>query len=283
MKKYYIFAAILVIFALGSVPLFVGSKTANKTSTPDQSYIALGDSVAAGVGLKNDSDSSACNRTNQAYSHQVAASFNYALTNIACSGATVPAGILGGQNVNELLVSPQLQQLFSRAKPKLISMTIGANDIGWTSIITKCYTGVCGSDSDSASVQANLAVVSANLKSTFSQIQSHYGPSSPMVIVTGYHQVFPQTVATGCTDLTGIDAGELNWGRQVQADINTTIKDAASGYIFVRYVPIDFTGHELCTTDSWVQGLSDSQPYHPTAAGQAAFAKEIITAVKGLK
>ena len=129
MKKYLIIGALFVVILVAS---FLAFGNNHKVDTPrvatQGTYVALGDSVAAGVGLQYDSDSSACDRTNQAYPDVVAKRLNYKLSNVACSGATLPQGITGKQDVNELLVSPQLQQLFSMPKPKLITITIGAND-----------------------------------------------------------------------------------------------------------------------------------------------------------
>jgi hypothetical protein len=34
----------------------------------------------------------------------------------------------------------------------------------------------------------------------------------------------------------------------------------------------DFTGHELCTPQPYVQGLGAAAPFHPTALGQLAIA-----------
>jgi hypothetical protein len=34
----------------------------------------------------------------------------------------------------------------------------------------------------------------------------------------------------------------------------------------------DFTGHQLCTTQPYVQGLGDPAPFHPTANGQLEIA-----------
>lgn len=277
---------LLVVIPLLAV-IFVVSIMTHHTAPkqvqlPSQAYVALGDSVAAGVGLKYDSDSSACDRTDQSYSHIVAARLNLKLTNISCSGATIGAGISGQQNVNNLLATPQIDQLFTQPKPQVVSLTIGANDIDWTSIITKCYVGVCGSDDDTSAVNAHLNVLTTNMSDVLSKIGDHYGKNVPKVIVTGYHQVFPSSAAN-CADLTGIDANELAWGRQQQANLNTTIQAVVQKYHFAVFVPINFTGHELCTTDSWVQGIGDKQPYHPTAAGQIEYANEIVSAVKAFK
>lgn len=287
MKKYFIGAIVVAALVLVAIVLLRDSgNSSTVTSTkPTKLYVAMGDSVAAGVGLKDDSDASACNRTNQAYPNQVAATLHYTVKNLACSGATLSAGILGKQDVNNLLVTSQLQQLFLRPKPDLVTLTIGANDAHWTSLLTKCYTAVCGTTADQAAVVADLATVSSNIRSALTQIQAHYGSTPPRVIVTGYHQVFPSANVnvSNCSDVTGIDAAELAWGRQLQSSIDETIKQATSSFSFVSFAAIQFAGHELCTPDSWVQGLADKQPYHPTQAGQAAFARSIIQMVKAFK
>lgn len=282
MKKYIIGAAVVTALVIG-LPLALGGN--NKTTDPPAkqgSYVALGDSVAAGVGLKYDSDSSACDRTDQSYPTLTASKLNYQLHNLACSGATLPAGISGKQEVNKLLVSSQLQQLFDLPKPQLITITIGANDAQWTKVLQKCYVAVCGSAEDAADVQTSLATVTSNLQAVLDQLRQHYGATPPPIIVTGYHQVFPMTVSATCTDLTGIDASGLAYGRQLQSSINDSLQVAVKAS-HASFVPINFSGHELCSSDPWVQGLSDLQPYHPTAAGQAAFSSQIISAVKAAK
>ena len=146
MKKYIIGVVIVVVL----IVVAVGVKSQHHTVLAPPvaaagTYVALGDSVAAGVGLKTNSDVSACDRTDESYPHQAARTLNYKLTNLACSGATIPAGIAGPQDVNGLMVQPQLELLFAAAKPSLVSITIGANDANWTAVFAKCYTGICGS------------------------------------------------------------------------------------------------------------------------------------------
>ena len=281
MKKLLIAGTVIALFLMGgSLVLSARRSDVPKAAAPPSgSLVALGDSVAAGVGLAPDSDSSACARTDQSYPHLVAAKQNLNLHNLACTGATLPAGIVGNQAVNQLAVAPQLDQLFALPMPTYITLTAGANDVDWTGFITKCYAGVCGTPADTAAAAARLAAMSQNMQSLLKQIGEHYGDDSPPVLVTGYYQVFPTTTA-GCSDLSGIDAAELAWGRQQQANLNDAIRTATSLFKFATFTPIDFSGHELCSPDSWVQGLSDKQPYHPTPAGQAAYATQIISAMK---
>ena len=166
--------------------------------------------------------------------------------------------------------------MFAGSKPDLATLTVGANDAHWTAILTECYKAECSEASDAPAVTAGLATVSDGLKSALSQVQSKYPVSPPHIIVTSYYQVFPATApSNACVNLTGIDASEISWVRQLQTKLNDTIKQAVSGYSFAAFVPVDFSGHELCTSDPWVQGLGDKQPFHPTQAGQAAFAKAV--------
>lgn len=274
----FLLAALVVLIGVG----YKASHRAVKTATvamPTKSYVALGDSVAAGVGLKDESDSSACDRTKQSYPFIVAKTLNYNLTSLACSSASLTEGVLGSQTVNQLALPAQLDALFALKAPDLITITIGANDADWLQIIGKCYTGICGSAGDTAAVNARLAIVTTNLTAALQRIKDHYGAHQPAVFVTGYYQVFPATTTT-CTDLTGIDASELAWGRQQQAAISKAAKDAIPTSTLYRYVDIDFSGHELCTSDSWIQSIGDKQVYHPTQIGQAEMAKQIVLEAK---
>ncbi len=253
----------------------------HKTMAPavTQSYVALGDSVAAGVGLGNYVDASACNRTNAAYPVLLARKQSLRLTSFACSGATLGAGILGEQSVNRLAVPSQLTQLESEPRPDLITITIGANDARWTELLAQCYGAMCESASQGLATADSLKLVQQNLHGALTKINNVYQNSPPKVVLTGYYQVFPARQPDRCLDLTGIDAQELVLGRELQAGISQVIKRTAEQFSFATYVPIDFSGHEMCSENPWVQGLSDKQPYHPTADGQAAIAKQIEAAL----
>lgn len=270
------FAVAVVIGGLLLWPHAAAPKPA--PAAPRPPYAALGDSVAAGLGLQPYSDPSACARTDQSYPHQVASGLDLRLYNLSCSGATMQNGILGSQEVNNLAVPAQLDQLFNLPKPRAVSLTVGANDAGWTSFLTKCYRAVCGTPEDTAAVGGSLTTLTSNLQDLFTRIQDHFGPAIPPVIVAGYYQVVPSPAAS-CQDLSGVDAAEQAWLRQEQTALNDAIRTAASPFAFVHYTDVDFSGHELCTDSPWVQGLADPAPYHPTAAGQTAYAKKVMAAI----
>lgn len=264
-----------MLLIIGAVLVLRPNATMPAPAVTKGTYVALGDSVAAGVGLMGDSDSSACDRTNQSYPNQVAKQQKYKLVSLACSGATLPAGVLGSQTVNQLALDAQITQLYAQPNPKIITLTIGANDAHWTDVIKACYVGSCAHID---SIDNDLASVTTNLSSALDQLKQHYGQTLPQVVVTGYHQVFPVSPTADCSDLTGIDGTELAYGRELQSSLNKTIQSVVSNYEFARYAAVDFSGHELCTSDSWVQGLADKMPYHPTALGEQAFATAVLQA-----
>jgi hypothetical protein len=55
------------------------------------------------------------------------------------------------------------------------------------------------------------------------------------------------------------------------ASLNAILKNGAQAAHF-NAVAVSFAGHQLCTDQPFVQGLSDNTPFHPTVAGELAIA-----------
>ena len=101
-------------------------------------YVALGDSNAAAFGLVPLSSFPlmGCAQAAANYPHQVATELGLALTDVSCSGAT-------GLN---LTTTPQvvsdgtapLQNASLSATTDIVTLSIGANDLGFTDIMTFC-------------------------------------------------------------------------------------------------------------------------------------------------
>jgi lysophospholipase L1-like esterase len=103
------------------------------------------------------------------------------------------------------------------------------------------------------------------------QLRSRSNP--PQVILTGYYN----PVSPVCAEVqTAITPAEIEWITTQTTALNQRIQDVADRYEFVDFAPVDFTEHDLCSSDSWVQGLSDTAPAHPTAEGQQAIAAAVI-------
>ena len=71
---------------------------------------------------------------------------------------------------------------------------------------------------------------------------------------------------------------EAAWLRAKVTALNTVIANVVNEYSFTHYVPLDFASHELCSADSWLQGLQDKAPFHPTIAGQNNIAQAVAKA-----
>ena len=96
-------------------------------------YVALGDSYSSGVGTNSYSLSSSCLRGVYAYPYVVSQQRpNTSLNFVACSGATTTS-----------LMSSQIQAV--NASTNVVTVTIGGNDIGFSSLILQCTLGSCSS------------------------------------------------------------------------------------------------------------------------------------------
>ncbi|GAC1391909.1 MAG: hypothetical protein NVSMB46_06150 [Candidatus Saccharimonadales bacterium] len=269
-----------IIFIIIGAVLFGAAFLKNKpsykvsVSPTTKTYVSLGDSVAAGVGLADYTDSSACNRTRQSYPYILAAQRNLQLNDFSCSGATAQSGIEGSQDVNKLSVASQLDQLFSVKTPDLITITIGANDVQWTTLLAQCYAHDCGSTADTEVVDNHLAMLAESIHTIIQKLMTYYGASLPPTEFSGYYQLLPPRLMN-CNEMRGLSDMKLQWERLQQDKLNATIKDAVSGNQGIRFMPINFSGHELCTADPWIQGLGAKAPFHPNDIGQQQIAKDL--------
>lgn len=248
------------------------------TTESSASYVALGDSVAAGLGLPINSSGSAqdtqCGRSPEAYPNIVASRLNLNLTNVACSGATA-GDLFTQQRINGPNPPAQLSQAFANGTPQLITITTGANDAHWAGFIRACYVTDCTGSAYTALAQAYLASMQAKLNFGLSSLQARSNGSPPEVIITGYYDPLSANCSNQAPQIT---PAEITWLRNETANLNQTIQSVADQFSFVKFVPISFNGHDICSGSSWVQGLDASAPFHPTARGQQAIADAVVQA-----
>lgn len=240
------------------------------------SYVALGDSVAAGAGLSTANP--LCDRSTDAYPYAVAASTGLSLAHYACTGAKADEGIYDSQEESFATLPAQLDQAFANGTPDLITLTIGANDARWTQFIRQCYYIRCGYSVDTARFNTYLVDLKLELNVIMAKIHSLSNGSPPQVIVTGYYNPL-STVA--CDNTAGITATETSWLNSRINGLNSAISGTVSKYSYGTFAPVSFAGHGLCSTDSWVQGPSSAMPFHPTSEGQQAIATSILSRYTG--
>jgi lysophospholipase L1-like esterase len=252
-----IFRVILGMAVLASPVALIAASPAAKAA-PVVNYVALGDSYSSGVGAGDYiSSSGSCDRSSLAYPEQWADAHSYAsFVSVACSGATT-ADVLGSQ-VSAL-----------SASTTLVSITIGGNDAGFSSVMETCVL-----ESTSSCVKAVTAAeayvadeLPAKLDATLQTIRAD-APSAKIVVL-GYPDLYDLSKSGSCIGLSTADRTALNQGA---GDLDSALATAATTetdtYADVRG---EFAGHEICDSDSWLHSVdifSLSSSYHPTAAGQ---------------
>lgn len=261
--KYF---AVITLLMLGLSVIF--STTTLATSG---TYAALGDSVAAGAGLSTTDP--ICDRSPDAYPSSVAVSTGLALSHYACTGAKADEGIYSKQDTPLATLPAQLDQAYENSSPELITLTIGANDSRWTQFIRQCYYTRCGFGIDTARFNTYLVDLKLELNVIMAKIHRLSDGDPPQVITTGYYS--PISI-TSCTDTEGITTEEARWLSERVNRLNSTISNTTSKYSYAQFAPVDFTGHELCSENSWIQGLSERHPFHPTQSGQQAIASSVV-------
>lgn len=240
-------------------------------------YAALGDSVASGTGLWLPQEASSqdrmCSRSPLAYPTLVAKQIGFKLKNAACTGA-LTKDLYQPHASNGSYLDSQLDQAYSQGPPKLLTITIGANDIHWINFMASCYTSKCDTTRNQHEENNYVKDAGDRLLHVLSEIRRRSTRSTqPLVIVTGYYNPF----GSDCKNrLPQITDSELDFLQKQRDSLNATIRDTAIKSGFARYAPVNFDGHSLCSDNPWTQDLKDNAPLHPSPAGQRQIAKSVI-------
>jgi lysophospholipase L1-like esterase len=253
------------------------ARSSAPTSGPG--YVALGDSYSSGEGNPPFLDSvSGCDQSiSDAWPELLASQAPLSLESLlACSGATTKAlySSFKGQPA-------QLSQLASLSTPKLVTITIGGNDLGFGSILYDCFIYDCSSDGTLKLATNSLPELANRLALVYKDLKAAVPKST--VLVVGYPQIFPGSAKNALHHCLWLKApAEARGLHKLGVELNQTLSIAAHA-AGVKYVPTitALKGHELCTAQSWVNsvGLS-SGAGHPTAEGQASIASVVLTYVK---
>jgi lysophospholipase L1-like esterase len=266
------------------------------------SYVAVGDSYTAGLGVPRQTGAIAgCGQSTASYPYLVARRLRLDLTDRSCSSATI-ADLTAAQPTGQGTNPAQLSALSSGTA--LVTVSIGGNDIGIIGIVTKCaeldllpalipggssstltpcedYYTSGGSDQIRQRVQA----VSGHLADTLAQIKSR----SPRarVYVVGYPDLLPAG-GGGCGDTMAITNGDIAFLNQEELRLNGVLREVAhaagDGYVDT-YTPSE--GHDACSAPGsrWLEPLLTSAPaapLHPNAVGERRMADAALEAIKSV-
>ena len=254
-----IFSAAVAVSAAGLVTAVTGVPAAGAASSV--SYVALGDSYSSGLGAGSYvSSSGSCDRSTNAYPEQWAGANSPAsFVSVACAGATTAD-----------VINSQVSAL--SAGTTLVSITIGGNDAGFSSVMETCVlksTNTCLSAVAAARAFA-ATQLPARLTSTLQAIRQR-APSARIVLL-GYPDLYDLSKSGTCIGLSTQDRTALNSGADaLDTALQAAVTRAADPGIVYADVRGQFAPHEICDADRWLHSvdlLAISSSYHPTASGQ---------------
>ncbi|MDO8189177.1 SGNH/GDSL hydrolase family protein [Conexibacter sp. JD483] len=230
-------------------------------------YVALGDSYSSGTGTGSYTLNSGCQRSTYAYPYLASRQrANTDLVFVACSGAKT-----------DDVMANQISSV--TASTALVSITIGGNDAGFSSVVTSCVTIGCSSAIANA-ITYIRNTLPGKLNTVYSAIQRQ-APSA-RVAVLGYPRLFS---SSSCAGTTGIDASERTQLNGVADLLDSTIASRAAAYGFsYRSAIPSFTGHAVCSSSAWLNGLnilSTGESFHPNRTGHASGYTPLVRSVIG--
>lgn len=250
-------------------------------------YVALGDSYAAlGDNSEPAGGPAGCARSLANYPHELAANPAVgAFTDSTCGGAQVPDILTAIQYEG---APPQITTLASETD--LVTLSIGGNDVGFGQIVTCIMSGTIGAPVDCRAVMG--ATVAASLDEVFGEggtvddVYDAIADAAPdtTVVATQYMPLMPADDEDGCALTTVIGQDNLEWAREITADINAAVTAAATRNDAVSVLPTSDIDRSGCAPaeERWTSFDGDSDntaPMHPTALGQEAMAAAIAAAI----
>ena len=232
--------------------------------------VVIGDSTAAGAGLAlaPGATARACGRSADSYAADLSGVNRWKVLNLACDGATISHGLLGPQVHNGVRLPPQMAEAERATRASVIIVSVGADDLNWAAVLRYCsVTPNCNDRATQAYFQQQLASFSKDYLDLLSRLAAL--PAHPQVIINRYYNPFG--TQPGCLSQAGMTTANLQTLTSRLATLNEVLAKGAAQFRFSSPQP-DFTGHELCSPQPYVQGLGAAAPFHPTAAGQLAIA-----------
>lgn len=275
--------------ALLAVPALAGA-TAGPAAASTRTQVSLGDSYSAGPLITpQDPTSLGCLRSLVDYPHLVAGSKGFQLTDVSCSGATTADMFSPQKGYDGRPVAPQLDALTPGTD--VVTLGIGGNDIGFTSIIKSCiaysptgptaggaqncrdtYTAG-GTDQLRARIRATQPKVARVLQAI------HARSPHATVYVVGYPAILPESGS--CWPQMPLTAPDVRYLRGVEKALDGMLAGAAAanGATYVdTYRPT--IGHDTCQLPAlrYIEPLvpvADAAPVHPNRFGEAALARVV--------
>jgi lysophospholipase L1-like esterase len=261
-------------------------------SAAEGEYVALGDSYAAGPLIPVQIEPFGCLKSSSNYGHLAQLKLLYSqYTDMTCSGAetedmTAPQGVTPGPN------PPQFDAL--DAGTRLVTITIGGNDIGFSGIAQDCINltpANAGHPCMDKYVVNGVDAVSQRIAETGPKVAAviqGIRARSPQarILVLNYPAIFPHTGNRGCWPLIPVADGDVPWLRSKQVELNQMVaaQAVANGAVLVDAYAAS-RGRDACSLPflRWLEPavpLNLAAPVHPNLTGMLGMAKLVIAAAR---
>ncbi|GAA5201364.1 SGNH/GDSL hydrolase family protein [Microbacterium jejuense] len=283
MKRRVLAALAALTLGMGMLAAGAASPATAASSPPVAKYVALGDSIGAGQGGGMPLD--ACARTDGGYAAQLdqAPKFNL-LRNAACTGATIAD------------VQAQLSQL--NRGTTVVTLTVGANDLGLDQVYAACAAVPAGGDLGACLGAVQGTVDAApDLVEPLAMLIAGMAQRAPnaALVVTGYPRLLQPVDVGSCAQVAPVEQclalGSLAFAVTGATDaLDGAIAAAAAlaaahgaHAVFADVVPA-FLGHGVqlvpgLPSDPWfgTDPVNDPAGFlHPNHAGYAAYTQVIL-------
>ncbi|GAB2724480.1 SGNH/GDSL hydrolase family protein [Kitasatospora kifunensis] len=286
------------------------ASTAPRTTASYNSYVALGDSYAAGAGVL-DQSAGLCLRSDHNYGHLVAAALNVgSYADVTCAAAKVKDITSAQTDLFIKVNDPQIDAV--TAQTQLVTLGIGGNELGTSDlgigdVIATCIAGAVvnpsgtpchdvyahghwawnwstlswswqyGEDTLVDRIDSAAPALAAALQ------QIHAKAPDAKVLLVGYPSVLPQDAST-CAGRQPVTVGDVSYLRGILDRLNGMLAStaAANGATYVD-TATPTAGHDVCSGDRWIEGAlpgSPAVPFHPNATGEQVMAGAVLAALK---
>jgi GDSL-like Lipase/Acylhydrolase family len=251
-------------------------------------YVALGDSYAAGPLIPLQIQPFGCLKSNNNYAHIAHRRLAFAeFRDPSCSGAetedmTQSQGVTPGPN------PPQFDSL--QADTELVTINIGGNDIGFSSIAEDCFTFQrTGSPCRDRYVQNGRDEISERIQRTAPLVAEVFqgitqrSPQASVFVLT-YAAIFPERGTFGCWPQMPVADGDIAYLREKQNELNAMLVEqaGANGVGVIDWYQASI-GHDACKPPGirWVEPAvpaNAAAPVHPNLFGMLGAARLVQAA-----
>jgi hypothetical protein len=283
---------VLIALVIALVAPFAAASPVADAQVRPHGYVALGDSYTAGPLIPAQSLSPlGCLRSSNDYPAVVARTLGFPardVRDVSCSGAetedmTQAQGVTPGPN------PPQFDAL--RPDTAVVTIGIGGNDIGFSSIVQNCATlNPFGTPCKNDYVHDGQDEISNRIQATAPQVAAvlqgiHARSPYARIYLVGYPAILPET-GLGCWPTMPLTFTDVPYLRNKEKELNAMLaaQAAANGARYVNtYAPS--IGHDACKlpTVRWVEPIvpaNPAAPVHPNLRGEAGMGAAVVAAIR---